>query len=157
MRREGTEELREVCFLIGAGEAVLWADASQSAVALPDSRARWLAIWARRTEIVEIAHTHPAGGLGFSREDETTMQALDEALGRKLRYSVVTPDGMLRREPGAGEKVVGREDEPWWTGLIRLASGIRDGEERDERGGRGGGAEDDEEEADDEAEYEEER
>ena len=113
---------REVCFLIGADDTVLWSDASTSPVALPDSRARWNAIWSRRDRLVEIAHTHPLGGAHFSPEDETTMAALDSGLGRKLRYSVVTPDAMLRRVPDEGDGLVA--DEPWWTALIRSASGL---------------------------------
>ena len=117
---------REVCFLVGEDDAVLWSDASDSPVALPDSRARWEAIWSRRDRIVEIAHTHPLGGAAFSREDETTMAALDSALGRSLTYSVVTPDRMLRRTPGdagqSADALVPRE--PWWAALIRIASGV---------------------------------
>lgn len=120
--------LREVCFLIGEHDAVLWSDASQSAVALPDSRTRWKAIWSRRDRIVEVAHTHPLGGAKFSLEDETTMAALDAALGRRLHYAVVTPTQLLRRVPGeiseqAGDNIV--EAEPWWTALIRSASGLQ--------------------------------
>jgi hypothetical protein len=117
---------REVCFLIGEGDVVLWSDASTSPVALPDSRVRWEAIWSRRDRLVEIAHTHPLGGARFSNTDETTMVALDTGLGRRLVYSVGTPDSMLRRTPtedGAEEGPV--DDEPWWTELIRVASRIR--------------------------------
>ena len=32
---------REVCFLVGPGDVVLWSDASDSPLALPDSRERW--------------------------------------------------------------------------------------------------------------------
>ena len=39
---------REVCVLIGRDGAVLWSDASDSPVALPDSRERWEAIWRLR-------------------------------------------------------------------------------------------------------------
>lgn len=121
-------KLREVCFVIGEDDAVLWSDASESPTALPDSRARWEAIWSRRGAIVEIAHTHPLGGAKFSLEDETTMAAIDAALGRALRYAVVTPDIMLRREPGdANEQSTDTlvEAEPWWTALIRSASGLQ--------------------------------
>lgn len=119
--------LREVCFLIGEDDVVLWSDVSQSPTALPDSRARWEAIWSLRDRLVEIAHTHPLGGAEFSPEDETTMAALDVALGRRLRYAVVTPDTMLRRTPGKGDEqptdlIV--EAEPSWTVLIRSASGL---------------------------------
>lgn len=113
---------REVCFLIGAGGAILWADASDSPMALPDSRARWEAIWSRRAELVEIAHSHPNGPAAFSREDETTMEALDSALGRAVRFSVVAPRVTIAREAG---KVVEVVPEPWWAALLRLASGMK--------------------------------
>jgi hypothetical protein len=113
--------MREVCFLIDKHGAILWADASTSPVALPDSRTRWEAIWARRDVLVEIAHSHPAGPSAFSHEDETTMAALDDALGRRLRYSVVAPRVTIARVNGATLEI---DPEPWWTGLLRLASGM---------------------------------
>ncbi len=116
---------REVCFLIGAGGAVLWADASDSPMALPDSRARWQAIWRLREELVEIAHSHPHGPAAFSREDETTMEALDSALGRAVRFSVVAPRVTIAREAGRVVEVV---PEPWWAALLRLASGMKTAE-----------------------------
>jgi hypothetical protein len=79
---------REVCFVIGRGDAILWADASDSAEALPDSRARWVAIWHHRGELDAIAHSHPVGPAAFSAEDESTMQAIDGALGRAVRHHV---------------------------------------------------------------------
>ena len=115
---------REVCFLIGVKETVLWSDASSSPVALPDSRQRWEAVWSRREQLVEIAHTHPLGGAHFSAEDESTMLAIDSGLGKKLRYSVVTPDAMLRRDPVNGDGLV--DEEPWWAQLIRVASGVKE-------------------------------
>lgn len=114
--------MREVFFLIGRGGAVLWSDASTSPTLLPDSRARWEAIWAQRDDLEEIAHSHPVGPLAFSQEDETTMAALASALGKSPRFSVVAPDGMLVRQNGADAVV---ESEPWWAALLRLASGMK--------------------------------
>ena len=116
--------LREVCLLIGRGGTVLWSDASDSPVWLPDSRARWEAIWRLRGELEEIAHSHPVGPLGFSAEDETTMAALTEALGRPVRFSVVAPDGMVVREDGRDVRVT---EEPGWTGHLRSESGMPPG------------------------------
>jgi hypothetical protein len=115
--------MREVCFLIGRGGAVLWSDASESPTALPDSRARWEAIWQSRAELEEIAHSHPLGPLAFSDEDETTMAALESALGRTIRFSVVAPPGMITRE-GKDDWIV--HEEPWWAALLRLASGMQE-------------------------------
>ena len=113
---------REACFLIGPGDCVLWADASDSPVALPDSRARWEAIWSRRGRLREIAHSHPVGPLGFSAEDESTMEALEAGLGRRLRFSVVAPAGMVRRMRGKDRRV---DPEPWWAELLRTVSRMR--------------------------------
>jgi hypothetical protein len=114
--------MREVCFLIGRGGAILWADASDSPAALPDSRARWEAIWALREELEEIAHSHPVGPARFSAEDESTMAALDSALGKVMRYSVVAPRVMIARRGADTEDVI---PEPWWAAILRLASGMR--------------------------------
>ena len=113
---------QEVCFLIGVDGSILWADASHSPVALPDSRDRWEAIWQLRNELAEIAHSHPVGPSAFSAEDESTMAALDAALGRTLRYSIVAPRTMIVRADGETFEV---NPEPWWAGLLRLASGMK--------------------------------
>lgn len=113
---------REVCFLIDGEGRILWSDASASPVSLPDSRARWEAIWRHRAQLAEISHSHPIGPLAFSQEDETTMEALIAALGARPRFSVVAPDGMLVRDREGQEARA--PEEPWWTGLLRLASGM---------------------------------
>lgn len=116
---------REVCFLIGRDQSVLWSDASDSPSALPDSRARWQAIWSRRDELTEIAHSHPNGPAAFSDEDETTMEALTAALGRAVRFSVVAPSSVVVRE--GDRTLVVTDDQPWWAALMRLASGMSEG------------------------------
>lgn len=131
--------MREVLLLIGPAphHSVLWSDASFSPLRLPDSRARWEAIWSRRTSLVEVAHSHPVGPRAFSREDETTMRAIVSALGRGVMFSVVAPGGMIRRflpfsatgdvEPLDESPLafVPPSREPWWTSLLRLASGMK--------------------------------
>jgi hypothetical protein len=116
---------REVCFLIDGEGRLLWSDASSSPVALPDSRARWEAIWRHRAQLAEISHSHPVGPLAFSHEDETTMEALIVALGARPRFSVVAPDGMIVRDREGLEARA--PEEPWWTQLLRLASGMTEG------------------------------
>ena len=115
--------MREVFFIIGRGGAVLWSDAGPSASILPDTRDRWDAIWKLRDEIEELAHSHPVGPLGFSHEDETTMAALNAGLGRVLCFSVVAPEGTVRRQKG-GDVHVHLNEEPWWASLLRRASGM---------------------------------
>lgn len=114
--------MREVCFIIGKGGAILWADASDSPSALPDSRARWEAIWTHRGDIEVIAHSHPIGPAAFSAEDNSTMEALDSALGRSIRYMVVAPRVTITRQAETTEEVI---PEPWWAALLRLASGMQ--------------------------------
>lgn len=110
--------------MIGQEDRILWADASESPLAMPDSRARWEAIWSRRGELIELAHSHPLGPTAFSKEDESTMAALAMALGRSLTFSVISPWGMVRRI-GSSTTSVRTSEEPWWTQLLRIASGLR--------------------------------
>ncbi len=114
---------REVCFLVGKGGAILWADASDSPAALPDSRERWEAIWRHRDELEVIAHSHPDGPAAFSAEDESTMEALDSALGKVVRYMVVAPRVTIARSGSSPVEQI--SPEPWWAALLRLASGMR--------------------------------
>jgi hypothetical protein len=113
---------REVCFLIGRQGEILWADASASPTALPDSRARWDAIWRLREQLDAIAHSHPIGPSSFSAEDTSTMEALDSALGRSLRYYVVAPQVVIARTGSMPTEQL--DFEPWWAALMRLASGM---------------------------------
>ncbi|MFO0612025.1 MAG: hypothetical protein U0414_05535 [Polyangiaceae bacterium] len=112
---------REVFFLIDVDGVVLHREASDSPIAIPDARSRWEIIWENRERVGEIAHSHPIGPLAFSREDETTFEALESALGRELVFSVVAPDGMIRRQADRDERV---ECEPSWAAELRLASGM---------------------------------
>ena len=114
-------EPREHFFLIDVLGAVIFRDAGDSAASIPDSRARWEAIWAARESIAEIAHSHPVGPLAFSNEDETTMSALESALGRRLVFSVVAPGGMIRRQEGRDAPV---SSEPDWAVELRRLSGM---------------------------------
>lgn len=110
--------MREVCFIIGRGGAVLWSDGSESPLALPDSRARWEAIWRLRAELECIVHSHPVGPHAFSAEDRSTMEAVEAALGRKVCWMVLSPQGLVVEN---GETPA---EQPWWTRLLRLASGM---------------------------------
>jgi hypothetical protein len=113
---------REILYLLGEDGAVLWSDAGTPS-ALPDSRARWEAIWAARDRLAAVAHSHPGGPLGFSGTDRGTMAALDAALGRSLTYLVVAPDGVIGRR-GGEEALV--EPEPAWAAPMRTESGMEE-------------------------------
>jgi len=115
----------EVCFLLADDGTVLWTDRSTSPMTLPDSRARWQAIWRYRKRLAEIAHSHPNGLLAFSAEDETTMTAIDAALGRPLRYAAVTAEAMVRRHPDGATGL--EREEPSWAAALRDASDLTGG------------------------------
>lgn len=114
---------REVFLLVDKRGAIIYADASDSPSLLPDSRARWEAIWSRRDDIDVIAHSHPIGPSAFSAEDESTMAALDDALGKPMRYAVVAPSVTITRQ-GLTASALQLSPEPWWVALLRLASGM---------------------------------
>ncbi|MBK5293864.1 MAG: Mov34/MPN/PAD-1 family protein [Acidobacteriia bacterium] len=119
-----TDSVREVCYIVSADGNILWRD-DGTTHAIADSRARWEAMWNCRAELAEIAHTHPAGPLAFSNEDETTMQAIWAALGRDVIFSVVTPTAMIRTSARGGVEHV--KDEPGWVRAIRSASELSGG------------------------------
>jgi hypothetical protein len=117
------QRMREVCLIVTRADAVVYADASASPAALPDSRARWQAIWDHRAELGVVAHSHPLGPSAFSAEDESTMAAIDSALGTDVRYVVVAPRTSIVRV-GARGATAELIPEPWWVDLLRLASGM---------------------------------
>ncbi|MBE2250949.1 MAG: Mov34/MPN/PAD-1 family protein [Myxococcus sp.] len=112
---------REVFLLIGRGDAIVWSDAGETALALPDSRARWEALWRHRDELELVVHSHPLGPHAFSDEDESTMAAVEPALGKQLAWAVLSPKGLLVRRAGKDETAAAL---PWWATVLRLASGM---------------------------------
>ena len=112
---------REVLFLISKTGAILYSDAGDTPLALPDSRTRWSAIWAFRDELAIVAHSHPVGPADFSAEDRSTMKALDEALGRSLTSMVIAPAAVIASTNSVQGTV---EDHAWWVALLKLASAM---------------------------------
>lgn len=109
--------MREVCFLL-VQDKILRVYFG-SATSIPDERERWEAIWEHRREITEIVHSHPGGFLDFSREDLTTMEAIEAGTGEAFTWSIVTKTGLLSRKQGKDHV---REDAPWWLTLLRQLS-----------------------------------
>lgn len=109
--------MKEVCFVL-CGDAVVRISIGSQA-AIPDSKDRWMAIWENREALTEVVHTHPGGLLRFSQEDLTTMEAVEAALGKPLRWSIVTEDGFLTRFDGEDDD---RHDLPWWLPVLREIS-----------------------------------
>ena len=109
---------REVIFIISKGGHIIYSDASDTPLLLPDSRTRWNAIWENREQLSIIAHSHPPGLAAFSDEDTSTMKAIEDALGRKPLGVVVVP------QVTSGEPIA---ETTWWVDLLKLASGLQVG------------------------------
>ncbi len=109
--------MQEVCFIL-VNEKILRAYVG-SQTKIPDLPERWEAIWAHREEITEIVHTHPGEFLDFSKEDLTTMEAVEAGTGKQFAWSIVTRTGFLTRKGGCDSH---REDSPWWLSWIRKLS-----------------------------------
>ena len=109
--------MKEVCFVLSRDAIVRISIGSRAAI--PDSRARWGAIWENREILTEVVHTHPGGLLRFSEEDLTTMEAVEAALGKPLRWSMVTEGEFLTRFDGED---CNRDDDPWWLPVLREIS-----------------------------------
>ena len=111
--------MREICFIITKDERILRIYTG-SAARVPDSMSRWKAIWTYRYDIREIVHTHPGGLLRFSKEDLTTMEAVESATGLTYHWSVVTENGYLYRNGLYGEDIlVTNEANAWWIHFLR--------------------------------------
>jgi|SRR5688572_12604460 len=109
--------MQEICFILVDDKILRVYFGSPTRI--PDSRERWETIWAHRDEITEIVHTHPSDFLDFSKEDLTTMEAVEAGTGKEFAWSIVTQAGYLTRKAG---RDVQREDTPWWINLIRKLS-----------------------------------
>jgi hypothetical protein len=74
------------------GGVIHWhvpADRSQGY--LPDSRSLWEVLWENREHLGGVAHTHPwHGAASPSSIDVTTFAAIEEALGQRLVWPIVT-------------------------------------------------------------------
>jgi len=65
---------------------------------LPDSRDLWDIFWTNRDNILGFAHSHPGSGMRAampSWEDVTTFDAIEKALGKRLRWWITSNDVVL--------------------------------------------------------------
>ena len=74
------------------GELLYWhVPTNRSVVAIPDSRDLWEVLWRHRAVLGGVAHTHPFSGFARpSSTDVTTFAAIEQGLGRRLIWPVVT-------------------------------------------------------------------
>lgn len=75
-----------------AEQPIYWHEPrDRSGVLLPDSPTLWEVIWENRRRVASFAHTHHRM-IEFSQTDETTFTAIERALGRPLRWWIVTQE-----------------------------------------------------------------
>lgn len=79
------------------GEVIHWhAPAGRTAVHIPDSKELWDVLWGNRKGVLGVAHTHPGSGEPTpSNEDLTTFAATEAALGKRLKWWILTADCIL--------------------------------------------------------------
>ena len=93
-RSTGHKFVKEVGVLLNLeGQPLFWHDPNGSSGYLPDSRQLWEVLWQNRAVVSGFAHSHPGSGEpGPSHEDVTTFAAIEDALGRRLDWWIVTKD-----------------------------------------------------------------
>jgi len=68
----------------------------RTAGGLPDSRALWDVFWDNRNNLYGFAHSHPGSGVpGPSYSDVTSFAPIEEALGRRLEWPIITVDSVV--------------------------------------------------------------
>ena len=68
----------------------------RSGGSLPDSQDLWAFIWENRDRISGFGHTHPGYGVpGPSQTDLTTFTAIEEGLGKRLDWWIVSGDRVV--------------------------------------------------------------
>ncbi len=87
------------------GEPLYWHLPSNRTVAsLPDSRDLWDVFWENRGTLQGFAHSHPGSGVPSpSWEDITTFAAVEQGLGRRLTWWIISETHrvvVLWRGPG---------------------------------------------------------
>jgi hypothetical protein len=118
--------MKEACVVVGFdGEALRWElPAGRTAVTIPDSADLWRYLWENRAVIAGIAHSHPGSGVPSpSHTDVTTFAAIEDGLGRKLKWWIATDDSLViltwagpHKHTYAGEVV---HEDPSWLDRLR--------------------------------------
>jgi hypothetical protein len=74
------------------GSVIFWhLPEDRTSGSIPDSRQLWTDLWNNRDVLGGVAHTHPWDGESwFSHTDVTTFAAIEQGLGVRLIWPVVT-------------------------------------------------------------------
>ena len=79
-------------------EVILWhLPPGRTSGSIPDSRTLWENLWANRHLPLGFAHSHPGEGPpGPSNEDVTTFQAIEQALGKRMVWWIMSKTAMIQ-------------------------------------------------------------
>lgn len=118
------------------GDVIHWhLPPGRSGGSLPDSGQLWDVLWQAQQHgwLAGFAHTHPGRGVpGPSQTDVSTFVAIENALGRNLKWWIASADRMVCVQRVAIDSVPGREiyasteimvhNEPIWVAELRRRS-----------------------------------
>jgi len=88
------------------GEVLYWhLPKNRGTTYIPDTRTLWEVLWQYRGNLGAVVHSHPGKGLpGPSGTDITTFAAVEAALGKRIRWGIITYDQLAYFEwKGPGE------------------------------------------------------
>lgn len=116
----------EVAMVFDLGGAVIhWHEPpGRSRTFIPDSRDLWDILWAHRSRLGGVAHTHPWSGEALpSGIDLSTFEAVDRGIGRHLYWHIETlTNGNTFRRTMGGYTV----SAPLFDGTERWKSNIQE-------------------------------
>ena len=125
--------MREALVVLNMGGDILYAHLpnGRTSVSIPDSRKLWEFIWEWRHQIRQIAHSHPGFGLPHpSKTDLGTFQAIEDGLGKKLYWPIITQNYRATYYRIEGEYVLYKAERllkdhrfwPYWVKVLHKES-----------------------------------
>lgn len=118
--------MMEAGVVIVGGKPVYWhLPEGRTFGSIPDSRDLWDFIWEHRHTVDGFAHSHPGDGWPApSHTDVTTFRAIEQALGRKLKWWITSRTHMVlltHEGPGPvyGSQSLLGDEEPAWIWKLR--------------------------------------
>ncbi|OPZ35124.1 MAG: hypothetical protein BWY99_02336 [Synergistetes bacterium ADurb.BinA166] len=101
---------------------------------LPDDGKLWSSIWENRENVLGFARSHLGGGVPSpSLEDLTTFRAIEQGLGRKMRWWIVSLTNTVevftgRDRTSYSSTTLPDDGEPGWVWKLREHSFVPDPE-----------------------------
>lgn len=104
------------CVISNSGDVIYWHSPPwRNFASLPESRDLWEVLWTHRDELWGFAHSHPGNGNAYpSWTDITTFDGVELALGKRLKWPILTKNGaclVTYRGPGKYDYMVEQLDD----------------------------------------------